>query len=160
MWIQTGTFCNRGFFYGPWLPVYGLGSVVLYKILSPIRRRPLPVFFLSGILGVLTELIVGLTLKTYWNLKYWDYRGLPLEIDGYVCLYSFLGFCFAGLLWVCFVSRWIEQLLRGMKKLSRTVAAALLTALFLADVCYSLTAPNQGSGITFSSFLVSYTLGL
>lgn len=160
MWTQFGRIVNRGFFYGPWLPVYGVGSVLLYQLLSPIRKRPFAVFFLSGVLGSLTELIIGLTLDTYWNLHYWDYTGLPLSVGSYVCLYSFLGFCFAGHIWVCYLSAWLKKCFFHLPVKFRRLSVSVLTLIFLTDFCYSIFHPNQGEGITFSFSLVSYTFGL
>lgn len=33
--VKEGTFTNRGFLYGPWLPVYGVGAVLFYLLLAP-----------------------------------------------------------------------------------------------------------------------------
>lgn len=38
-YVKDGRFRNRGFLYGPWLPVYGAGAVLFYLLLgSPLRR--------------------------------------------------------------------------------------------------------------------------
>ena len=34
MYLKDGYFANRGFLYGPWLPIYGAGGVLLYLILG------------------------------------------------------------------------------------------------------------------------------
>lgn len=48
-YLIDGQFRNRGFLYGPWLPVYGLGSVLLYVLLvrttyhtaeEPVLKQP------------------------------------------------------------------------------------------------------------------------
>ena len=60
--VKEGTFRNRGFLYGPWLPVYGIGTVLFSVILSPRellpdssgkykKNHPVSVFFLSTLLG-------------------------------------------------------------------------------------------------------------
>ena len=38
--LKEGTFRNRGFLYGPWLPVYGIGAVLFSVILSPRELLP------------------------------------------------------------------------------------------------------------------------
>ena len=160
MWTRYAAFFNRGFFYGPWLPVYGIGAVLLYLILSPLRKKPLAVFFLSGVLGSLTELIIGLTLDTYWDMRYWDYSGQLLSVGSYVCLYSFLGFCLAGCLWVCFAAPRLRKLFFRFPRKIRTFLVTILCLFFLADLCFALLRPNQGEGITFYFSLVSYIFGL
>ena len=32
--LSTGRLVNRGFFYGPWLPVYGVGGLLMLLLLS------------------------------------------------------------------------------------------------------------------------------
>ncbi len=50
-YVQDGTFCNRGFLYGPWLPVYGVGAVLMLLILRRFQKHPVKVFFLAVLLG-------------------------------------------------------------------------------------------------------------
>ena len=38
---------KRGFLYGPYLPVYGFGSVLLVFTLKRFKKNPLVVFFLA-----------------------------------------------------------------------------------------------------------------
>ena len=110
--VKEGTFRNRGFLYGPWLPVYGIGAVLFSVILSPHellpdssgkhkKNHPVTVFFLSTLLGSGLELVIGWFLDLFWNLRYWDYSGYFLNFRGYICLVSALGFGIAGVLWVC-----------------------------------------------------------
>ena len=84
--LKEGTFRNRGFLYGPWLPVYGIGAVLFSVVLSPRellpdssgkykKNHPVTVFFLSTLLGSGLELVIGWFLDFFWNLGYWDYSG-------------------------------------------------------------------------------------
>lgn len=47
-YVQDGVFCNRGFLYGPWLPVYGVGAVLMLLILRRFQKHPVKVFFSCG----------------------------------------------------------------------------------------------------------------
>lgn len=148
-YIQCGNWCNRGFLHGPWLPIYGFGSLCLLALLHVFANHPVKVFFLSGLIGGFLELITGLSLDIYWNKRYWDYTGLPYDLAGYVSLSSFLCFCVAGTLWVCIL---VPLLYRIWNKLSHKLQRSLIIlylAFFLADYLYSLFYPNTGNGITF-----------
>lgn len=118
--VKEGTFRNRGFLYGPWLPVYGIGAVLFSVILSPHellpdssgkhkKNHPVTVFFLSTLLGSGLELVIGWFLDLFWNLRYWDYSGYFLNFRGYICLVSALGFGIAGVLWVCIFSKYCKM---------------------------------------------------
>lgn len=147
--ILTGTLCNRGFLYGPWLPIYGFGALFLSFLLKRFSSRPVKVFFLSALAGSLLELITGLALHTYWHIRYWDYSSLSLDLNGYISLLSFLGFGLAGSLWICFLS---PRLLRFWNRLPlrlRKILVCAFLAVFLPDYLISFLRPNAGPGITF-----------
>lgn len=90
-YVQDGVFCNRGFLYGPWLPVYGVGAVLMLLILRRFQKHPVKVFFLAVLLGSFVELFIGWFLAQVFHLRYWDYHDYPLQLGGYICLYSALG---------------------------------------------------------------------
>lgn len=71
-YVKEGHFRNRGFLYGPWLPVYGTGAVLMYLLLSKQKRCPVKVFLYSVLLGTSLECIIGWILDFFWNLRYWD----------------------------------------------------------------------------------------
>ncbi len=144
-------FVNRGFFHGPWLPVYGAGAVLLELFLHRLKiRRIAAIFVLSAFTCSLLEYLLGAYLAWYRGLRYWDYSHLPLHIGGHVCLYSFLCFGVAGIVLHRFLSPHLHRL--AAKRTSRTQHAAmiLLLLVFLSDLIYSYYIPNTGSNISFS----------
>ena len=148
-YVCTGILCNRGFMHGPWLPIYGFGSLFLLVLLYRFAHRPIIVFFLSGVIGSFVELITGLALDIYWNICYWDYSGLKFDLAGYISLISFLGFCIAGALWVCILVPLLYKVWAYIPALARLASVLLFFIVFLVDYIYSLFYPNSGAGITF-----------
>ncbi|MCM1537297.1 MAG: putative ABC transporter permease [bacterium] len=157
--LMNGTFTNRGFFHGPWLPVYGLGAVLLAALLERLparlkKRLPL-LFFLSALVCTATEYLLGLYLETRRHVRYWDYTGWPLSIGGKVCLISFVFFGLGGLLLerrlLPFLRRIPQRLalrrIRGINYLH--IALGALCLLFLVDLFYSYAHPNMGNNISF-----------
>ena len=45
--ITEGSFANRGTMFGPWLPIYGVGGILILAFLKPFRSRPLIYFAIS-----------------------------------------------------------------------------------------------------------------
>lgn len=148
--LKEGHFRNRGFLYGPWLPVYGTGAVLMYLFLFSLRRQPLKIFFYSVLAGTSLELIIGLFLDYFWELRYWDYSGYPLNFRGYICLYSALGIGIAGAAWVCLLSALLKKFWFLIPEKLRSIITAILLLLFLFDLAAALIFPNTGRGITFS----------
>ena len=149
LFVQRGEFCNRGFFYGPWLPVYGSGSVLLYACLSKKKNRPLFCFFASALIGGATELFTGWLLNTFFGLRYWEYTGQFLNFQGYICLYSVLGFALAGTFLICIAAPFLLKLWSKIPAKIRGNILGVLVVLFAVDAAISLIFPNSGNGVTF-----------
>lgn len=156
--IKDGCFRNRGFFYGPWLPVYGTGAVIFYLLLgNPVRRlsepekkrHPAAVFLLSMLTGTLLELAIGYFLDTVWGLRYWDYSQSFFHFHGYICMASALGFGIAGTIWICSLSGFLTRLWLKLPPSARTGINTVLILVFMIDCAASLLFPNTGNGITF-----------
>ena len=150
VFVTKNDFANRGFLYGPWLPVYGAGGVLFSLLLDRIKKHPITVFFLSSLLGSALELLIGWFLDAIWNLRYWDYRGYLLNYKGYVCLWSALGFGIAGVLWICLLSGVFTNLWLKLTPGLRRGINTILVLLFLLDCAAALILPNMGENITFS----------
>lgn len=147
--VKENRFRNRGFFYGPWLPIYGVGAVLLFLLLIKIKNHPIAVFLLSAVLGTAWELTAGWLLDAVWDLRYWDYSGYTFNFRGYICLWSALGFGLAGAVWVCFLSGFLSRLWLLVPSRIRRGVSTILILLFLVDCAAALIFPNAGRGITF-----------
>ncbi len=81
---------NPGFLNGPWLPLYGFGSIVLFVIceyISPAYYRVLAFFLVLTIL----EYTAGLIFIGHFNIQLWDYSKNKGNFRGIICpLYSVL----------------------------------------------------------------------
>lgn len=147
--FQDGSFHNRGFLYGPWLPVYGIGAITFFLLLRKWRSYPIRVFFFSALLGGTLELAVGWLLAHFWHTRYWDYSENVWNLNGYICLYSVFGFGIAGVFWVCLLSRLCGKLWHRMPKWLQTSLLTILLILFITDCAAALIFPNMGKGITY-----------
>ncbi len=148
-YVKEGHFRNRGFLYGPWLPVYGTGAVLMYLLLSKQKRCPVKVFLYSVLLGTSLECIIGWILDFFWDLRYWDYTGYLLNFRGYICLASALGIGIAGVLWICLFSGLLENLWFRIPQKTGQVILITVFLLFILDCIAALIFPNTGRGITF-----------
>ncbi|MDR1495358.1 MAG: DUF975 family protein, partial [Clostridiales Family XIII bacterium] len=47
LWIiEQGILVNRGTMYGPWIPIYGIGGLVIITVVNRFYRKPLVCFFM------------------------------------------------------------------------------------------------------------------
>lgn len=147
--LRDNTVCKRGFFYGPWLPVYGVGGVLFYLLLHRLKKHYVLCFILSAAIGTALELIIGLLIRQVYHLNYWDYSGFYFNYLGLICLLSSVGFGIAGVLWVSYLSRYALLLWNKLSIKKQKTLLLLLLLLFTIDCLIAVPAPNTGRGITY-----------
>ena len=82
-------FVNPGFLNGPYLPMYGIGAIVLY-VISTLQLNFYLRLITIGVLMTLVEYIGGLISLKYYKVRLWDYRNEWLNYRGLICVkYSF-----------------------------------------------------------------------
>lgn len=88
-------FINPGFCKGPYLPIYGVGLVVMFVItylVTTYIKNPPAIVVIIGITISMTliEFIGGVFLLKVMNMRLWDYRDRPGNVMGVICpLFSF-----------------------------------------------------------------------
>lgn len=145
--FTTGGWVNRGLLHGPWLPVYGVGGVLLTALLNRPRRFRAASFLLGALLGGTIEYGTALVLENWYRRRWWDYTGWPGSVQGRVCLASVAAFAAAG--WLA--SRLGPALVRrfaGLPARARTLLCRTVSLFFALDWALSLLYPNTGAGIT------------
>lgn len=148
--ISEGRFVNRGVLHGPWLPVYGFGSVLIMMLFYRLRKWPLVEFLAIVLLCGCIEYSTSWYLETlYDGMKWWDYSGYPLNLDGRICVEGLLAFGVGGMLIVYFLIPLFERLFCRIPKKAVVFICILLIVLFGIDQIYSAKTPNTGDGITF-----------
>ena len=99
--IDLGYFTKRGSTFGPWIPIYAVGSILLMLLCYRHRKKPLKVFLLSCIVTGALEYCTGWFFYEVFNLRLWDYNKEIWNfgnINGYICLRSVLFFGVSSLL--------------------------------------------------------------
>ena len=146
--ISEGRFVNRGTMFGPWLPIYGVGGILILIVLKPLRKRPV-IFFMSAMaLSGTIEYLAGWYLETFQNAKWWDYTGYFLNINGRVCLEGLIIFGLGGAVVTYFIGPILNDLFDKIKPKISIIICLILILLYSIDFIHSLKYPNKGDGIT------------
>ncbi len=146
--VRDGVFVDRGVLHGPWLPIYGVGGLLILVLLARLRDRPLAEFGAAVVLCGAVEYVTSWALETLYGLKWWDYTGYLLNLNGRICAEGLLTFGVFGLVIVYVVAPALDDLIRRWRLgVAVPVCLVLLTA-FAADGLWSLHHPNTGQGIT------------
>ncbi|MBR6503531.1 MAG: putative ABC transporter permease, partial [Firmicutes bacterium] len=111
-WIYETCYCtihekaweNRGFLYGPCIPLYGVGATLAQIIFIDIpcdnlRNASYPMIFLICAAGsFVLEYSTSYVLEKRFHARWWDYSEFPINIHGRVCLIFTMCFGFAGII--------------------------------------------------------------
>lgn len=147
--VADGIFVNRGMLHGPWIPIYGVGSLLILTLLYRLRRKPILEFTAIVILSGVIEYMTSYYTECLFNgKKWWDYQGYFLNLDGRICAEGLLTFGIGGMILVYLIAPMLDNYLRKMKTQIAVPLCVILLSLFMIDQVYSFINPNTGHGIT------------
>ncbi|MDO4546422.1 MAG: DUF975 family protein, partial [Bacillota bacterium] len=146
--VKDGVFINRGTMFGPWLPIYGSGGVMIIFLLKRFAKKPALLFVCTMILCSIVEYFTSWFLEVTKGMEWWDYSGYFLNINGRICLEGALTFAIGGCMFVYLAGPFLDNLLSKVGMKPKVVACVVLVLLFGTDVFYSHFHPNAGKGIT------------
>lgn len=147
--LQTGDIVNRGVLHGPWLPIYGIGCVMILTLLYRFRTKPWLQFTLAMLLCGVLEYLASYILEAAHNgLKWWDYSGYFLNLNGRICAEGLLVFGIAAVISVYAVAPILDDYLSRIRQKTLLPLSLAILIAFSADGVYSVFYPNTGRGIT------------
>ena len=147
--LKDGTFVNRGVMHGPWLPIYGAGGILVLVLLNKLRKKPLLEFLSIIVLCGLVEYFASYYLEIANNgIKWWDYSGYFLNLNGRICAEGLLVFGLGGLYVVYFLAPLLDDLIKRVNYKVLMMILFILIIMFTIDKIYSSKYPNKGTGIT------------
>mgnify|MGYP000694838553 FL=1 len=98
--ITDGVFVNRGAMHGPWLPIYGSGGILILTLLKKFRDKPYLCFILIFVLCGFLEYTTSYVMEMNTGLKWWDYSGYFLNLDGRICAEGLCVFGIGGMAFI------------------------------------------------------------
>lgn len=135
--VRHHRFVNRGFFFGPLCPIYGVGALMAILLIGPIPN--LVVAFLAGAVGAgVVEFVTSWVLERVFHARWWDYTGWVLNIQGRVCLASVVTFGVMMLLVSRVIHPYVARFGEAMPPLAAETLAAVLVIVFVTDLVLSV----------------------
>ena len=109
----------------PVCPVYGVGAVAILLLPGWIKTSPLLLYLAGAALATLAEWSLSLFYEKAAVAAFWDYRALPLNLDGRVCLPFSLIWGLLCLPMVYLVQPWAQAWVQTIPRWLAFPAAAL-----------------------------------
>ena len=139
--IDLGYFVKRGSTYGPWIPIYIIGSLLIVLITYKYKNKPYLVFLLNVIITGLLEYFTGYILFKYFNTRLWDYNIEILNygnINGYICLRSVLFFGLSSLFLIYILVPNLIKLYKNYTKQFKLVTIILSISVLIDIIIYNM----------------------
>ncbi len=138
--IDLGYLVKRGTTFGPWIPIYGFGAILIIITTNRIRRFPVAVFAVAAIVSGILEFVTGYVLLHIQGVRLWDYNTEIWNwgnIGGYICARSVLFFGVSAL----FLQYAVYPMTRKFQTICRRdiffVISVVPAALFVIDIIIS-----------------------
>ena len=76
---------RKGFLYGPFCPIYGVGAVAMILGLQYFKKNNYTLFFGGFLVGSIVEYIISYLGEVIFKVNWWDYSNNFLNINGRIC---------------------------------------------------------------------------
>lgn len=148
--IKTKEFVNRGFLYGPFCPIYGVGALSLIIFLEPLKDN-IPLIVIGAfIFPSLVEYLIGFSLETLFNTTWWDYSENKFNLHGRICLkFSIVWWIFSLFFLFLFQPYVIKVYVSLIPIKLGTIILYALLIYFLADFIFTLITLLQFKELIF-----------
>ena len=141
MTFWEGKWDNRGFLFGPSIPIYGAGALfgtILFRYFLT-DYTPEKVFLIGMGASAVLEYTVHYALEKIFHAYWWDYSKAPLNLNGRICLPAAMGFGLAALVIVYAINPVLLPIIDGMNETLVQLLAIALTIVFTADLTVTVT---------------------
>lgn len=156
--IDDGVLVNRGYLFGPWLPIYGFGGMLIYGIFRKQIKKPvylgrlnvrfLLLFVYICVITTVVELaatyIIELAGTPFTVL--WDYSDHFMNFQGRVCLDASVRFGVLGLMIIYGALPLYEKLIHMKNQRLLNVIAWTIIGIFATDWILRIPLGNNYNG--------------
>ena len=129
---------NRGFCVGPYIPIYGIGSILIIMFVVPYIENPFEIFLVSMLVCAIVEYLVSYTMEALFKSRLWDYSNRKYNIHGRVCLENTVYFGVGGLAVTYVLYPMINKLLDIYSEKSLIIISIVCMSILVIDVGLSI----------------------
>lgn len=135
---------NPGFLFGPFVPVYGFGALVIIFVHDLIIDVHIAGHFIIYFFLLSTvEYITGELFERFFHLKLWDYSENKFNLNGKVCLSFSLAWAGLAMCVIYVLHPFIAGQLYRLESGKALAVSGVFGAYFVADVSMSVVSMNR-----------------
>lgn len=129
---------RKSFLYGPFCAIYGVGAIAMILFLSK-EKNIFKIFLKGSLIGAIVEYLMSFICESFFGVKWWDYSGLFLNIQGRTCLFYAVSWGLLAIFLMKTVNPKVDkfvEMLKSKKNLFK-YATICLVAFFCFDAVIS-----------------------
>ncbi|HKM35694.1 MAG TPA: putative ABC transporter permease [Lachnospiraceae bacterium] len=135
--LKERKWVNRGFMKGPFLPLYGSGSIIMLVVSQPFAEHWWAVYLAGCIGATVLEYVTGVVMEVLFKVRYWNYFKQPYNFQGYICLGTSLAWGVLTLFMTYVIHQPIEHIVFLLREKYLTLITILLTFYIVGDFTLS-----------------------
>lgn len=145
VFFQKGHFeLRQGLIYGPFIPVYGIGAMCYYIVLSKIKiKNKIRIFLITMILGGITEYLCSFIQEKAFGTISWDYSYLPFNINGRTSLLHCIYWGIGGVLYITYIEPLLNKMIDKTNMKAFDLITIILSIFIVFDISISWMAADR-----------------
>lgn len=141
-------FVNRGFLFGPYLPVYGFGALLLIVSLRKIMQKriyiwkipltPVIVFISIFLITSVIEFYTSWFMELLFDKRWWDYSADAMNIGGRVCFRTSFRFGIGGMVFLYVLTPLFTKIINKLPNKPKYITAFGILGVMAVDFLLTL----------------------
>lgn len=147
--IESKKIVHRGFLVGPYIPIFGVGAILITLLLSDYDKDIFVLFIMSCFLGAILEYITSYLMEKIFNTRWWDYSHEKFNLNGRVCLRTTIAFGILGIILIEVLNPFFVNLLDKLSDFSVSIIVIILAIIFVTDLIVSFRVISKIKSVNF-----------
>ena len=128
---------SRGYLIGPYIPVFGFGTIIMVNLLDKYKNDFLILFVLSMVICSLVEYLASLLMEKIFKLRWWDYSHESFNVNGRICLKNGLLFGIGGVIIIKYFHPLFNNLLLSLSDNLVIILGIIFFSIIILDTIIS-----------------------
>lgn len=137
--VKREFYIRTGLVYGAFIPVYGVGAVMYYFLVSNIKDV-FKVFLASMILGGSVEYVCSYVQEIFFGTISWDYSNMAFNLNGRTSLLYCIFWGLAGVFYITIAYPNIMKLVSGYNRFEFKLITILVLIFMMFNIGISCAA--------------------
>ena len=151
---------RQSFLFGPFCAIYGIGAVLMIRLLSKYKGKYIRLFLLSILIGTVSEYLMSYFCEIIFHFKWWDYSGMKLNINGRTCLYFSIMWGILGVILIEIVNPYLDKILNFIKENVKIEVLKLAIYLIVGFLIFDIGISYIGLKSFYSKIVRDFDLDL